>query len=66
MARKDIAAAIEALFAVPQVTAADKTLLTLKLYREHPKLDYADCLLFVLGGKNGVLTFDKDLQRTLL
>lgn len=66
MTRKDIATAIETLIATPQITVSDKTLLALKLYKEHPKLDYADCLLFVLGGKNGVLTFDKDLQKSLL
>jgi predicted nucleic-acid-binding protein len=66
MARADIATAIKTLIATPQITVSDKTQTALKLYREHPKLDYADCLLFVLGGKNGVLTFDKDLQRTLL
>src|SRR5271155_153345 len=65
MARADIANAIEALIATPQITVSDKTQTALSLYREHPKLDYADCLLFVLGGKNGVLTFDKDLQKSL-
>lgn len=66
MARADIVAAIEALAAAPQISISDKTLSALRLYGEHPKLDYADCLLFVYGGKDGVLTFDKDLQRTLL
>ncbi len=58
MARTDIGDAIEALLDVPQISVSDRTLRTLKLYKEHPKLDYADCLLFVLGGKAGVLTFD--------
>ena len=66
MKRADIAAAIEALIAIPQITVSGKTPLALKLYGKHPKLDYADCLLFALGGKNGVLTFDKDLQKSLL
>ena len=66
MARTDIATAIESLIAIPQITVSDKTPLAMKLYKVHPKLDYADCLLFALGGKNGVLTFDKDLQKTLL
>jgi predicted nucleic-acid-binding protein len=66
MARTDIVEAVEALIATPQISVSEKTLLTLKLYGEYPKLDYADCLLFVLGGRNGVLTFDKDLQKSLL
>lgn len=66
MERTDIADAVETLIATPQITVAHTTKTALKLYREHPKLDYADCLLFVLGGKEGVMTFDKDLQKTLL
>lgn len=66
MARTDIVAAIKALVAAPQVTVSENTLAAFKLYGKHPKLDYTDCLLFVLGGKNGVLTFDKDLQKSLL
>lgn len=66
MERTDIVDAIEVLIATPQITVAHTTKTALKLYREHPKLDYADCLLFVLGGKEGVMTFDKDLQKTLL
>ncbi len=66
MARADIVNAINALIGIPQITVSDKTSPALKLYRENPKLDYTDCLLFVFGGKNGVLTFDKELQKTLL
>ncbi|SRR6266702_872599 len=66
MARSDIAAAIETLLAAPQVTVAEQTKKALALYADHTKLDYADCLLFVLGGKHGVVTFDKDLQKELL
>jgi predicted nucleic-acid-binding protein len=66
MARTDIVEAIKTLIATPQITVSEKTLHTLKLYGKHSKLDYADCLLFVLGGRDGVLTFDKDLQKSLL
>lgn len=66
MARADIVAAIKALVTAPQVTTSEDTLAALKLYGQHPKLDYTDCLLFVLGDKNGVFTFDRDLQKTLL
>lgn len=66
MARADIVAALESLVGTPQIVVSDKALAALKLYGAHPKLDYADCLLFVLGGKGGVLTFDKDLQKELL
>jgi predicted nucleic-acid-binding protein len=66
MTRNDIATAIEALITAPQIVVSDKTQSVLSLYRKHPKLDYADCLLFVLGGKNGVFTFDKELQKSLL
>lgn len=66
MVRDDIIAAIEALVATPQITISDKTSLALNTYKRQPKLDYADCLLFTLGGKNGVLTFDKNLQKTLM
>ncbi len=61
MARPDIAEAIEALLAAPQIQVADSTCHALKLYKNHPKLDYADCLLLAVGGKDGVVTFDKDL-----
>ena len=66
MLRADIVEAIEALVAVPQISVADNTIKALKLYKEYPKLDYADCLLFVVGGKEGVLTFDNDLRKILL
>lgn len=66
MLRTDIVDAIEALVAVPQISVADNTIKALKLYKQHPKLDYADCLLFVVGGKEGVLTFDNDLHKILL
>lgn len=66
MKRNDIAAALEALIATPQITVSDKTKAALTFYRKYPKLDYTDCLLFVLGGKHGIVTFDKDLQRDLL
>jgi predicted nucleic-acid-binding protein len=66
MARKDIAAALEVLAAAPQIVMSEDSLRALACYREHPKLDYADCLLYVLGGKHGILTFDKTLQKTLL
>ncbi len=66
MARVDIANALQTLAAVAQIFVSDTTISTLKHYKRHPELDYADCLLFVMGGKNGVLTFDKDLQKSLL
>ena len=66
MTRSDIAAAIETLLAAPQITVSDTTKKALAIYRDHLKLDYADCLLFALGGKHGVVTFDKDLQKELL
>ena len=66
MLRNDIVEAIEALIAVPQISVTDNTIKALKLYKDHPKLDYADCLLFVMGGKSGVLTFDNDLRKILL
>lgn len=65
MTRADIANAIESIIAASQVLASDTTLRALKLYREYPKLDYADCLLFATGGREGVLTFDVDLQKIL-
>jgi predicted nucleic-acid-binding protein len=66
MLRANIAEAIETLVAVPQIFVTDNTLHALKLYKEYPKLDYTDCLLFVVGGKEGVLTFDNDLRKILL
>jgi predicted nucleic-acid-binding protein len=66
MKRGDIATAIETLLASPQITVSEPTKKALTLYREHPKLDYTDCLLVALGGKQGVVTFDKDLQKELL
>jgi predicted nucleic-acid-binding protein len=66
MSRTDIAEAIETLVAVPQIFITDNTLHALELYKKHPKLDYTDCLLFVAGGKEGVLTFDNDLRKILL
>src|SRR5258706_12538146 len=66
MARRDIADALQTLLATPQIFVADTTRQALKLYKQHPKLDYADCLLYAFGGKTGVLTFDNDLHKTLL
>ena len=66
MARTDIADALQTLLNAPQIARSDVTLRTLKLYKQHLKLDYVDCLLFVKGGKNGVFTFDGDLRKTLL
>lgn len=66
MTRGDIANALETLLDAPQLTVAEPTKRALALYRDHPKLDYADCLLFALGGKQGVVTFDQDLRQELL
>lgn len=66
MARADIGEAIVTLISVPQISVSGTTLRTLKSYIEHPELDYADCLLLVMGGQTGVLTFDSDLQKALL
>ncbi len=66
MARSDIAAAISALVAAPQILVADVSLKALKLYAQNPKLDYTDCLLWATSGKGGVLTFDSDLSKALL
>lgn len=66
MARSDIAEAIEVLVATPQISVSYDTLAALKLYKKYPVLDYADCLLFVLGGKDGVFTLDGNLQKTVL
>jgi predicted nucleic-acid-binding protein len=65
MARTDIVDAVETLIAIPQVYVTEVTHATIKLYREHPKLDYADCLLLSMGGKEGVVTFDVDLKKAL-
>ena len=66
MSRLDIVTAIETLLAVPQIFVADTTLRALRLYKEHPKLDYTDCLLFVVGSKNGIVTFNDDLSKILM
>lgn len=66
MLRTDIAEAIEALVSIPQISVTDTTVTALKLYKQYPKLDYADCLLFVVGGKDGVMTLDTDLRKILL
>lgn len=66
MSREDIAGAIRSLIATPQIFVSDSTLTALSLYEKHPKLDYADCLLFALGGRDGIITYDKDLQKILL
>jgi predicted nucleic-acid-binding protein len=65
MTRSKIAAALSALIATPQIMVADTSLQALELYKQNPKLDYADCLLWATGGKDGVLTFDGDLSRAL-
>ncbi len=66
MTRSNIAAAIAALVASPQIMIADTSLRALELYEKSPKLDYADCLLWATGGKDDVLTFDGDLSKALL
>jgi len=60
MARSDIAAAVAALVATPQILVDSTSLKALELYEQNPKLDYADCRLWATGGKDGVLTFDSD------
>lgn len=66
MKRKDIADAILTMAAVPQISIAPESWQALRLYQVHPKLDFTDCLLFVLGGAEGVYTFDRELQKQLL
>jgi len=66
MKREDIVAALEVLVNTPQVFVSGPTRQALQLYKQYPKLDYVDCLLFVLGGKTGVMTFDNDSQTNLL
>jgi len=66
MTRSDIADALLVLIDTPQIYVNDVTLQTVKLYRNHPNLDYVDCLLFISGGKQGVYTFDQELQKELL
>ncbi|MEO7364520.1 MAG: PIN domain-containing protein [Candidatus Saccharimonadales bacterium] len=65
MTRADVALAVATLVATPQILVADTSVRALQLYGQNPKLDYADCLLCVTGGKDGVLTFDSDLNRAL-
>jgi predicted nucleic-acid-binding protein len=65
MARTDIAEALQTLIATPQIFVPEITMNALKLYKQHPELDYTDCLLFITGGKAGVVTFDGDLQELL-
>lgn len=65
MKRKDIAEALLTLAAAPQIALADNSHEAVLLYQQHPKLDYTDCLLYALGGKAGVMTYDKELQKLL-
>lgn len=65
MTRIDIATALQALLATPQIYTSTDTVRALEVYSKSPKLDYADCLLTVVGGKQGVLTFDSDLLESL-
>lgn len=67
MSRSDIAEAIEALLSAPQILVSESAQQALRVYRSHPKLDYADCLLYVLakGKQDAVLTFDKELAKVL-
>ena len=66
MPRHAIAEALVTLQASPQVVISNESMHALQLYKKYPKLDYADCLLFVLGGEVGVLTLDKEFIKTLL
>ncbi len=66
MTRSNIAAALSALIATPQIILANISVRALELYEHNPKLDYADCLLWATGGTNGVLTFDSELSKALL
>lgn len=65
MTRTDIATALQTLLATPQIFTSNNTIRTLEMYSKFPKLDYADCLLAVMGGKHGILTFDSDLLKSL-
>jgi predicted nucleic-acid-binding protein len=66
MTRADIADALLTLISSPQINASKEAVRALELYKKHLKLDFTDCYLFALGGKNGVFTYDKDLRKTLL
>ena len=66
MTRDNISEALKTLVATSQISIADTSLRALELYEQNPKLDYADCLLWATGGKDGVLTFDSDLAKALL
>lgn len=65
MTRVNIATALQTLLAIPQIYTSADTIRTLEMYSKFPKLDYADCLLAVMGGKRGVMTFDSDLLNSL-
>lgn len=65
MTRVDIASALQTLLATPQIQTSIVTIRALEMYAKFPKLDYADCLLAIMGGQHGVLTFDSDLLKSL-
>lgn len=65
MARGDIATALQTLVATPQIYTSNDTIDAVEMYSKFPKLDYADCLLAIMGGQHGVLTFDSDLLKSL-
>lgn len=64
MSRLDIAEALEALTSAPQIFITENTQ-EARTYKPHLKLDYADCSLLIIGDKDGVFTFDKDLRESL-
>jgi predicted nucleic-acid-binding protein len=64
MARHDIADAITILADSSQITVAPHSLQAIDRYRQHVKLDYADCLLWVLGDGD-VMTYGDRLSRVM-
>ena len=66
MSRADIADALFALSSSPQVLISPTSKQAIEYYRSHPKLDYADCLLWALHTPTtDVMTFDMHLSTLL-
>jgi predicted nucleic-acid-binding protein len=66
--RDKIAIIFDGILTIPQFKISNKAMAAFDLFMKKKKLDFMDCLLAISseGIKENILTFDKDLQNTLV
>lgn len=67
MPRQTIAEGLRSLSSLPSISMSTHALQAIAYFGQYPKLDFVDCLLLTqsAGSPENVLTFDKELLKTL-